>query len=436
MTNYTKWDKFDVDSALEETDRNARNEDFHKSLRNKAKSSIEEQAKEQKKQKDTTEKIVLQLAVDELLKANKQPGYYRHYKEVCESCKATGLCNHRPSGNKNMPPLQQQLKPKDNEEEQGEEYNKHENKEVVVEEEQQTYTNVVQTEVYAGCTRDLGRIDITEARVNDEHLYDPNSVPDRMIALSNSMADLIQLVQMLHQLSESGDFHQAYSKGLKAIQLIDKIESFLRLCISMPVDHSDFIRSAALVKSIRLVTIALTSQVAYAIYEFAAAAELARCAIKLKEDEVSSSDIENVALWAIRGASYALMGNIYLARLHFQQCKLLNATFPNISDIVIYFDELEVSTYASFLTPSSEMDHKISWRTRLKTNITYAIKLLISTTELKFSKSNRHKFLLIPIDLEALKYLLDNCQFLGATLSLSFKKLKTLIPHRYYYRCK
>lgn len=179
MTNYNKWDKFDVDLALEETDKADAKSDFKVSVQNKTKSSIDEQARRQRKVKDAVDKASLQAAVDSLLSANKLPGYYRYYKTACKECKSIGLCPHRRDTTDGEAMRQNEVSCS--------------SVDIV--------TDSIEISLGQRPEQSVVHRAINEARVEDD-FYDVTCLSDRIMALSNSLADILILVQTLHAHAE------------------------------------------------------------------------------------------------------------------------------------------------------------------------------------------------------------------------------------------
>ena len=152
---------------------------------------------------------------------------------------------------------------------------------------------------------------------------------------------------------------------------------------------SSFEGSEASVLKLRTVTITLTAQIAYYLGELAVAAELSRCAIKLRVEEheqdaskVKIIETDDVTMWVIRGGAFALMGNFYLARVHFREAKSLLAEFPGIDKLLWYVEELEERSYTNFLPLSEEVEEvslssaTISWQQRLLNDVKLISRLL------------------------------------------------------------
>ena len=172
MTNYGKWDKFDVDSALEETDKADAKADYKTSERNRTKSSLDEQVSHQKKTKDAAEKASLQFAVDSLLASKKLPGLYRHYRNICRTCQSEGLCPHRAEMSE-MGQLDGAV--------------------------ESSSSNIFVVEETA--LKEAEGLGSSEMRLEDG-FDDSSSFSDKMMMLSNSLADIIELVQRLQKLTE------------------------------------------------------------------------------------------------------------------------------------------------------------------------------------------------------------------------------------------
>ena len=145
---------------------------------------------------------------------------------------------------------------------------------------------------------------------------------------------------------------------------------------------STFDGSVASVLKLRTVAISLTAQIAYYLGELAVAAELTRCAIKLREEEHQSNaskmkiiETDDITMWVIRGGAFALMGNFYMARVHFQHAKSLLATFPDINKLLLYSEELEERNCTKFLPVVEELledasrSNAVSWQQRLLNDV-------------------------------------------------------------------
>ncbi len=455
-TNYSKWEKFDVDEELEEIERKGKVEEFQRQQVKSTNATLaaekERQEKAQSdswKKRDDEELEYLNNAVKALLKAKKFPGFHHMYKETCKVCHSEGLCLHREGMPKNPSPEQVAFFG---------EVGETKGADATSNSDEYMGKNSGGPNIKA----DDPVIEGTSLRstIFDTTGFDVSSWSDRMIAVSNTITEVIRLVQTLNQYAEDCNYFKGYAVGCEAILMISEVNKFLldskelmhvddarnefppqsddfASCLecgttavpnlpvkllpgtsssssssssccsncdtvfppqvvigSQRVDYdsstSSFDSTVLSLSKLRVVTVTLVAQLAFNKGDLAAAIELSRCAIKLRESEAQTNrtannrqliETDDVMMWVIRGGAFAMIGNPYLARVHFRQASALLEDFPGLDVLLVYVDELESRSYANFLPLSNDSldgtSTKLSWRDRLKTDIDVLTSLFI-----------------------------------------------------------